>query len=421
MNRGRIPFIVHHSSFIVPTMPELIYLDHAATTPLDPRVLDAMLPWLGGGFGNPSSLYRLGREAQAAIDAAREQVAVCLNARPSEIVFTSGGSESINAAVRGILGAAELARTARHIVTTTIEHHAVLHTCEYLERLGVEVSYIPPDEDGLVDAEAVVRAVRPDTGLVSVMLANNEVGTLQPVAEVVRLVQERGRALGRRIPVHTDAVQAPGWLPLDVRVLGVDALSLSAHKFGGPKGVGVLYLRRGVPFLPQQTGGGQERQRRAGTENVAGIVGTGLALQLAEGDRPEAAARVQALRDEMTGALLARIPDTALNGHPTERLPNNVNIAFPGLKGDLLVEELDRWDLAASAGSACATMTWEPSHVLMAMGQTQEQAASAVRFSLGKEHTDATIRDAVARIERAVHSVRTGTGTPPSMALPGAT
>lgn len=402
-------------------MPDLIYLDHAATTPLDPRVLDAMLPWLGARFGNPSTLYRLGRDAQAAIDAAREQVAAILNARPSEIIFTSGGSESINAAVRGILLAADLAGTARHIVTTTIEHHAVLHTCEYLERFGVEVTYIPPDEQGLIDAEAIVRSIRPDTGLVSLMLANNETGTLQPVAELTALVRERGRALGRRIPVHTDAVQAPGWLSLDVRALGVDALSLSAHKFGGPKGAGVLFLRRGIPFLPQQTGGGQERQRRAGTENVAGIVGTGLALRLAEESRREAPDRVRTLRDEMIAAILARVPDTSLNGHPAERLPNNVNIAFRGVNGDVLVEELDRLDVAASAGSACATMTWEPSHVLMAMGQTQQQAASAVRFSPGKEHTGAIIRDAVDRIERAVHIVRTSADTQPSVALPGAT
>jgi cysteine desulfurase len=383
----------------------MIYLDHAATTPLDPRVFDAMLPWLRDGFGNPSALYRLGREAYAAIDGARAQVAAVLNVRPSEVIFTSGGSESVNAAIRGIVLAEQLARTARHIVTTAIEHHAALHTCDYLERFGVEVTYVPPDETGRVDVEAVARAVRADTGLVSVMLANNEVGTLQPVAEIARAVRERARAIGRRIPVHTDAVQAPGWLPLDVQALGVDALSLSAHKFGGPKGAGVLYLRRGVPFLAQQTGGGQERQRRAGTENVAGIVGAGLALELAESGR-NAAPSVAALRDRLTAAILARIPDTSLNGHPTERLPNNVNIAVRGITGDVLVEELDRWEIAASAGSACATAAWEPSHVLIAMGQPAELAAAAVRFTLGAEHDEATVDAAVDRIERAVKEVR---------------
>jgi cysteine desulfurase len=387
-------------------MTDLIYLDHAATTPLDPRVLQAMLPWLSQRFGNPSSLYRLGREAQAAIDTAREQVAACLNARPSEIVFTSGGSESVNAAVRGIVSAARLARTARHIVTTSIEHHAVLHTCEYLERFGTEVTYVPPDEQGLVDVDAVVRSVRPDTGLVSVMLANNEVGTIQPVADLTAAVRERGRSLGRRIPVHTDAIQAPGWLSLDVQALRVDALSLSAHKFGGPKGAGILYLRRGIPFLAQQTGGGQERQRRAGTENVAGIAGAGVALQIAESERVAAVARVRPIRDAMIAAIIGRIPDSSLNGHPTLRLANNVNIAFHGVKGDELVEALDAYDLAASSGSACATMTWEPSHVLMAMGQTQEHATSAVRFTFGHETGIEEMQNAIGRIEQAVRDVR---------------
>jgi len=218
--------MIHHSE-----MSDLIYLDHAATTPLDPRVLKAMLPWLSAGYGNPSSLYRLGREAQAAVDGARAAVAATLNARPSEVLFTSGGSESVNAALRGIIAAGQLAGTASHIVTTAIEHHAVLHTCEYLERFGVEVTYVPPDSDGLIDPEQVLGAVRADTGLVSVMLANNEVGTIQPVAEIGRGLRDRGRALGRRIALHTDAVQAPGWLSLDVQALGVDALSLSAHTF----------------------------------------------------------------------------------------------------------------------------------------------------------------------------------------------
>jgi cysteine desulfurase len=391
-------------------MPEPIYLDHAATTATHPRVLEAMLPWLAGRYGNPSSLYALGREAQAAIDAARDQVAAVLNARPSEVIFTSGGSESVNAAVRGIVQAGQLAGTARHVVTTAIEHHAVLHTCQSLERFGIEVTYVPPDEQGLVSVEPVVRAVRADTGLVSVMLANNEVGTLQPVAEIARAVGERSRALGKRIPVHTDAVQAPGWLALDVQALGVDALSLASHKFYGPKGAGLLYLRRGVPFLPQQTGGGQERQRRAGTENVAGISGTATALILAERMRSHGTDGVARLRNHLRGSILAAVPGTTANGHQEPRLPNNVNIGFAGLKGDELVEELDRLGVAASAGSACANMTWEPSHVLMAMGQTQERAASAVRFTLGHETTPDEIDRAITLIVRAVERMRTATG-----------
>ena len=390
-------------------MPDCIYLDHAATTPMHAQVYEAMLPWLGARYGNPSASYALGREAQAAIDAARDQVAAVLNVRPSEVIFTSGGSESVNAAVRGIAFAGQLARTAGHVVTTAIEHHAVLHTCQELERFGIEVSYVPPDELGCVAVEAVARAVRAETGLVSVMLANNEVGTLQPVAAIARAVRQRAAALGKRIPVHTDAVQAPGWLPLDVRALGVDALSLSAHKFGGPKGAGVLYLRRGVPFLPQQTGGGQERQRRAGTENVAGIVGAALALTLAEQRREPDAPRVRDLRDRLGAAVLGSVPGATLNGDPDLRLPNNVNIAFAGLNGEALVEELDRLGVAASSGSACANTTWEPSHVLIAMGQTQERAASAVRFTLGHEQradeidrAATAIQTAVARLPRAV-------------------
>ena len=387
-------------------MTDLIYLDHAATTAVHPTVLEAMLPWLGAGYGNPSALYSLGREAQAALDTAREQVAAVLNARTSEIIFTSGGSESVNTAVRGIAFAGQIARTAGHVVTTAIEHHAVLHTCQYLERFGIEVTYVPPDERGLVSAEAVARAVRPETGLVSVMLANNEVGTLQPLADIVQAVRAREAVLQKRIAVHTDAVQAPGWLPLDVRALGVDALSLSAHKFGGPKGAGVLFLRRGVPFLPQQTGGGQERQRRAGTENVAGIIGMGLALTLAESMRSHATPRIAVLRDQLSEAILRDVPGTTLNGDEQARLPNNVNIGFAGVSGELLVEELDLLGVAASAGSACANTTWEPSHVLIAMGQTQERAVSAVRFTLGPEQTAAEIERAAAAVREAVAKLR---------------
>ena len=387
-------------------MPDSIYLDHAATTPLHPAVLEVMLPWLNDGFGNPSALYRLGREAQGALDDARERVAAILNARPSEIVFTSGGSESINAALRGIAFAGQLAGTARHVVTTAIEHHAVLHTCQYLERFGIDVTYVQPDEDGLVPAESVVSAVRSDTGLVSVMLANNEVGTLQAVADIARLVRERGHSLGKRIAFHTDAIQAPGWLALDVDTLGIDALSLSAHKFGGPKGAGILYLRRGTPFLSQQTGGGQERQRRAGTENVAAIAGMAAALTLVEQMRATRPRETERLRDQLQELVLLAHPEVRVNGHPNQRLPNTLNLAFPGLSGESFVEDLDRRGVAASAGSACANITWEPSHVLIAMGQTVEQAASAVRFSLGIEQSEQEIRQAAAAITASVQALK---------------
>lgn len=386
-------------------MTDPIYLDHAASTPLAPGVLEAMLPWLRGGYGNPSALYALGREAQQAIDQAREQAAAVLNARPSEIVFTSGGTESVNAALRGIAFAGRIAQTAGHVVTTAIEHHCVLHTCQYLERFGIEVSYVQPDAAGRISVESVAEAIRPETGLVSVMLANNEVGTLLPVVEIVRAVRERAAALQTTIAVHTDAVQAPSWLPLDVRALGVDALSLSAHKFGGPKGVGLLYLRRGVTFLPQQSGGGQERQRRAGTENVAGIVGAGVALRLAEERRTSGTGSIAALRDRLEHGIRAALPSVWLNGDPTHRLPNTTNLGFPGLSGDTLVEDLDRRGVAASSGSACANMTWEPSHVLMAMGQTQEQASAAVRFTLGYETDEAQIDHAIAAVEGAVFEI----------------
>jgi cysteine desulfurase len=386
--------------------PDLIYLDHAATAPLDPVARAAMLPWLGDRFGNPSASYRLGREAQAAIDDARAKVAAVLNVRESEVVFTSGGSESVNAAVRGIASAARLARTGRQIVTTAIEHHAVLHTCQSLELFGFEVTYVPPDDLGRVAVEAVARAIGPETCLVSVMLANNETGTIQPVAEIARAVRERAAALGKVVPVHTDAVQAPGWLPVDARAIGVDALSLSAHKFGGPKGVGILYLRRGVPFLSQLTGGGQERQRRAGTENVAGIVGAGVALERAEARRPVACALVAPLRDQLEAELIAHVPDVWRNGDPDGRLPATLNLGFGGLRGEDLVLALDADDVAASSGSACANTTWEPSHVLIAMGQTQEKAAAAVRFSLGHATSAAEVERVVAAVVRSAERVR---------------
>lgn len=369
-------------------MSRFVYFDHAATTPLHPRVLEAMLLYLEERFGNPSGNYALAREAQHAVDQARRSVAEVLGCRSTEVVFTSGGSESINAALKGVAFAQKKARVGDHVVTTAVEHHAVLHTCEYLEGFGLEVTYVPVDRHGLVEPEEVVRAVSERTVLVSIMTANNEVGTIEPVAEIARALRERGRALGRRIPLHTDAVQGPGLLDLSVEALGVDLLSLSAHKFHGPKGAGVLYLRRGTPFLPQQSGGGQERQRRAGTENVAGIVGTGLALRLAEEGREANVRTCRALRDRLAEGILARIPDSQLNGHPERRLPNNVNVSFRGVEGEALLARLDREGIAASSGAACGSSTWEPSHVLMAMGLPLEMAVGSLRLTLGPASTE---------------------------------
>jgi cysteine desulfurase len=365
-----------------------IYFDHAATTPLHPQALEAMLPYLTDAFGNPSASYGLARQAQRALERSRRSVADALGSRPSEIVFTSGGSESINAALKGAAFAQQRARAGNHIITSTVEHHAVLHTCEYLEKFGFEVTYVPVDPLGLVDPDEVARAVTDRTVLVSIMAANNEVGTIEPVSEISRAVRERARSLGRRIYFHTDAVQAAGALPLNVDALGADLLSLSAHKFRGPKGAGALYLRRGTPFLAQQSGGGQERQRRAGTENVAGIVGTAVALRIAEEHRAANTAACRRLRDRLIEGILSRVPDCRLNGHREKRLPNNVNIGFGGIEGEALLSELDKAGVAASSGAACGPSTWEPSHVLLAMGVPLDRAVGSLRFTLGPTNSE---------------------------------
>ena len=384
----------------------MIYLDNAATTPLHPRAFEAMLPYLQGSFGNASAAYGIARQAQKAIDDARKSVAAVLHTRPSDVVFTSGGTESINAALKGVAFAQKKARAGNHIVTTEVEHHAVLHTSNYLEEFGFDVTYVSVDRDGRVDPEEVARAVTERTVLVSVMLANNEVGTIEPVAEVAKLVGERGRQMRHRIPVHTDAVQAPGWLPLDVDALGVDLLSLSGHKFGGPKGTGVLYIRRGTPYVSQLAGGGQERQRRAGTENVAGIVGQAVALTLAEANRESQVQTCMRLRDRLIAAVLAAVPDTRLNGHPTERLANNANISFRGVRGDALVKALDKAGFAVSAGAACGQSTWEPSHVLLAMGLSMSEAVGGLRLTLSGETTEQDIDCLLEALPGAVASLR---------------
>lgn len=372
-------------------MDPLIYLDAAATTPLHPRALEAMLPYLTGSYGNPSATYRLAKEAADAVQRARKRVAGTLGCRPTEVVFTAAGTESINTAIKGVAFQQRKARAGNHIVTTAIEHHAVLHACQYLERFGFEVTYVPVDHDGLVDAEDIARAITSDTVLVSVMTANNEVGVIEPIADIAAAVRERAKGLGKRIPLHTDAVQAPNSIALPELTREVDLLSLAAHKFRGPKGMGLLYLGRGVPFLAQQNGGGQERQRRAGTENVAGIVGAAEALRITqEGlatDRPRIAALAARLRD----GILGRVPGSALNGHRDRRLANNVSIAFEGADAQELLRDLDAAGVACSAGAACGATTVEPSHVLLAMGLSLEQAAGTLRLTIGHEITGADI------------------------------
>lgn len=368
------------------TSSRLIYMDHAATTPVRPEVLDAMLPYFSTNFGNPSGIYGLAQESRKAIDVARETVAATLDARISEIVFTSGGTESDNTAIRG--SALALASTGRHIITTSIEHHAVLHTCHSLEQYGFDVTYLPVDAAGLIDPDDVGRAIDDETTLVSVMYANNEIGVVEPISEIADVVKAEARRRGRTIVMHTDAVQAAGYLDLSARNLGVDMLSLSAHKFHGPKGAGILYIRRGTPFEAQQTGGGQERQRRSGTENVPSVVGMAEALRLAESERNETVARVKSLRDRIVEAMLERLDGVRLNGHPSRRLAHNVNFSFDRVEGEPILLGLDLAGISASSGSACSSASLEPSHVLTALGLTAEQAQGSLRLTLGKDNTE---------------------------------
>jgi cysteine desulfurase len=365
-----------------------IYLDHAATTRLHPKALEAMLPFLGDEFGNPSGVYALGQHASRAIDKARDGVGELLDCRSQEVVFTGPGTESINAAIKGVAFAQQFAGLGNHIVTTSVEHHAVLHSCDYLAKFGFETTLVPVDSYGLVNPDEVARAVNERTVLVSIMLANNEVGTIEPVAEIARGVRERAKSLKRRIAVHTDAVQGANALDLSIKRLDVDLLSLSAHKFGGPKGAGVLYVKRGTPFLEQMSGGGQERQRRAGTENVAGVVGTAVALQVAQSLREEYAKTCLALAARLIGGVQKSVPGAKLTGHPGQRLPNNAHFSFAGAESDSMLAGLDRLGIAASAGSACTSATWEPSHVLTAIGMPPSRAAGVLRLTCGPENTE---------------------------------
>jgi cysteine desulfurase len=379
---------------------DAIYLDYAATTPLDPRVLEAMMPYLTEKFGNPNSIHAFGREARKAVDEAREKIAALLNCRPSELVFTSGGTESDNLALRGV--AAAYRQKGNHIVTTAIEHHAVLHTCRALQDEGFEVTYLPVDEHGLVAPEQVAEAITDRTILVSIMHANNEIGTMEPLADIVRAVKEKRPD----VLVHTDAVQTVGHIPVDVEALGVDLLSFAAHKFYGPKGVGGLFVRRGVKLVPQLTGGGQERNRRSGTENVAGIVGMAKALEIAVAEMPTEIPRLQTLRDELINGVLAQIPDSRLNGHPTQRLPHNANFSFFGVEGEALLLQLDLHGIAASSGSACTSGSLEPSHVLLALGLSREWALGSLRLTLGRFTTRQHLERVLAVLPSIVEKLR---------------
>jgi cysteine desulfurase len=371
-----------------------IYLDHAATTPVRPEVLSAMLPYLTDHFGNPSSIHTEGRRARQGLDEARETIAGILGAKPREVVFTSGGSESDNLALKGAAWAASA--RGRHIVTSSIEHKAVTHTCAVLERSGFAVTYLPVDRYGRVDPADVDAAITDHTTVVSIMYASNEVGTLQPIAEIGAICRER------RVIFHTDAIQAGGMLPLDVDALGVDLLSLSAHKVYGPKGVGALFVRQGTSLMPQMQGGAQERQRRAGTENVAGIVGFARAFDLAQGDheaRDAENARLAGLRDRLIAGITA-IDGVELSGHPTERLANSASFLVAAVEGGDLVAGLDLEGVAASTGSACTTGSTEPSHALLAMGISAERAHGSLRLTAGR---DTTIGD----VDRTIEAVRT--------------
>ncbi|MQG69039.1 MAG: cysteine desulfurase [SAR202 cluster bacterium] len=368
------------------TPNKLIYLDNAATTAVREEVLDAMYPHFGVSFGNPSGIHTVAQEARKAVDESRETVARILGCRIGEIVFTSGGTEADNAAIKSV--ALALRNVGNHIITTSIEHHAVLHTCHQLEQFGFEVTYLPVDSQGLVDPDDVVNAITDRTILVSVMLANNEIGTIQPLSCISNAVKQESDRRNKKIVLHTDAVQAAGYLDLDVGRLGVDLLSLSAHKFHGPKGAGLLYVKRGTPFEPQIMGGGQERERRSGTENVPGIVGLAQALRLATEERESLSARLAPMRDRIIDGLRANLDRVRLNGHSTRRLANNVNVSFENVEGEPILLGLDLAGICASSGSACSSASLEPSHVLLAIGLDANLAQSSLRVTLGRDNTE---------------------------------
>tara|TARA_Y100001970_G_scaffold28717_2_gene35315 strand:+ start:93362 stop:94540 length:1179 start_codon:yes stop_codon:yes gene_type:complete len=367
-----------------------IYMDHGATTPMRSEVLEAMMPYFTESFGNPSSIYTLAQETRNAVEESRRFVAHSIGSRASEICFTSGGTEADNAAIKGV--AMSMKNLGNHIITTSIEHHAVLHTCHQMEQFGFDVTYIPVDDKGFVSAKDILDAITDKTILISVMLANNEIGTIQPIKEIAEKIREYSDKNGKTIVFHTDAVQAVGHLPVDVKDLGVDMLSISGHKFYGPRGVGALYIKRGTPFEPLIIGGGQERQRRSGTENVPGIVGLSKALELSVKEMELESSRQIKIRNHIFDYLKKNVDDLLINGDQINRLPNNVNISFPGIEGESILLALDLGGVSASSGSACSAASIEPSHVLLAIGRSAEQARGTIRITIGRTTTNEDVQ-----------------------------
>lgn len=361
-------------------MPTKYYFDNAATTPVREEVLQEILPYFREYYGNASSIYSIAKESKKALEAARAKVAAAIGATPDEIYFTAGGSESDNMALRGVVNASK--KEKKHIITTKIEHHAILHTAEFLETKGVDVTYLNVDECGKISLEELENAIRPETVLISVMFANNEIGTIQPIAEIGEIAKKHG------VLFHTDAVQAVGHVPIDVEKLQVDLLSMSGHKLGAPKGIGAIYIRKGTRISPLIFGGAQEKKLRAGTENIAGIVGLGKAAELAVAEMEETTKKLTALRDKLIHGILESIPDSRLNGHPTDRLPGNCNISFSYIEGESLLLLLDALGIAASSGSACTSGSLDPSHVLMAIGLPHEIAHGSLRLTIDRENTE---------------------------------
>lgn len=377
-----------------------IYLDHAATTPIDPRVREAILPYLEDAFGNPSSIHQYGRSVRAAIDVARETVASAIHADPSEIVFTSGGTEADNLALRGVMVDARESGK-KHLITSQIEHHAILDTCKYLEKLGFEVTYLPVNDWGQVNPTDVQKAIRPDTALVSIMYGNNEIGTLQPIHEIGKLARSEG------VLFHTDAVQCLGVENIDVRDLSVDLMSISAHKIYGPKGIGALYVHKKVKMMPQMFGGYQERKKRAGTENVLGIIGFAKAVELRMQEREGYRDHLQQLRKHLLRKLEEKKVDFIQNGHPEKTLPHIINLSFPGINSETLLMNLDMSGIAVASGSACTSGTISVSHVIRALDVDQERAESAIRFSFGQSNTTEEITRVVDILSNTIQRLTT--------------